>query len=226
VITVLRWVDRAQRQLPRSRSNPLRRPEVIYVTCTVVSSTGEACPRRHYARGWCKMHYARWWTYGDVVPDRPIQEQAPDGEPAQFFEEHVMEPSSICRIWPYAINSEGYGHFKVGGADVGVHRLACERWNGPCPPRHQAAHSCNNRACWAGEHLRWATPAENLADRNGAGTAPRGSRNVNAKLSEADVRSIRAAHARGDRTQDLSTRYGVHRQTIYRIVTYKGWAHL
>ncbi len=29
-------------------------------TCSVVG-----CDRSHLARGWCKLHYQRWWTHGD-----------------------------------------------------------------------------------------------------------------------------------------------------------------
>ena len=30
-------------------------------TCSYVYESGEECGRRHLARGYCELHYQRWW---------------------------------------------------------------------------------------------------------------------------------------------------------------------
>jgi hypothetical protein len=63
-------------------------------------------------------------------------------------------------------------------------RAICELVHGPPPtPKHQAAHSCGNAWCCNGAHLRWATPAENLADKVRHGTADRHRGPVNPRIA-------------------------------------------
>lgn len=31
----------------------------------------DGCDRTHWARGWCQMHYKRWWRTGDPSAFRP-----------------------------------------------------------------------------------------------------------------------------------------------------------
>jgi hypothetical protein len=80
-----------------------------------------------------------------------------------YFEAHVMDYSfDGCRLWPGSLDVHGYG--LVAGQRV--NRAVCWRWCGPPPDdTYQAAHFCHNPRCWAAEHLRWATPKENQADR-------------------------------------------------------------
>src|SRR4029077_10128472 len=119
----------------------------------------------------CAMHYDRQ-LHGRDMDAIPVH-----GVAKRFLADHLMEPSTGCRLWPFSTAGAGYGHIVVKGKTVYVHIVACEAWNGPMPqPGMHAAHSCDNPSCWAGEHLRWATVTENIADqfaRSGASRAAR-----------------------------------------------------
>jgi len=126
--------------------------------------------------------------------------RAPRNTARLFFFEKVLkhdDPVS-CLIWPYAKLPGGYGVIKLKGWRVNqyVHRLVCEHANGPPPAGLYAAHCCGNASCVNPYHLRWATPRENQMDRHAHGTIirpdARGERNPSAKLTEAQVRWIRA----------------------------------
>lgn len=155
--------------------------------------------------------------------------RGPSNERLWFFIRHVMEPSTECRIWPYSLTGPaGHGQIRFEGAVVTVNRLTCEAWHGP-PPNDvaQAAHTCGTRGCWAGEHLRWATPVENEADKIIHGRSLQGERHHQARLSEADVISIRERFARGDITKrSLAREFGITDAQIGNIIRRRSWAHI
>ncbi len=83
----------------------------------------------------------------------------------------------------------------------GAHRLAWTVLVGPIPEGQYVLHKCDNPPCVNTDHLFLGTHAENMADRNAKGRQARGEslaakrRGENhglAKLSDDDVRAIRA----------------------------------
>ena len=144
------------------------------------------------------------------------------GEPARFLNETVLPyDGDDCLLWPFGKNATGYGMIWRDGAMNRVSRLVCEHANGPPPtPKHEAAHSCGkgHKGCITKRHLRWATHAENMADKLIHGTS-------HAKLTETDVLAIRAA--KGVLLQrELAEKFGVTREAISLIQTGKNWAYL
>lgn len=108
-----------------------------------------------------------------------------------------------------------------------VHILVCETWHGPRPTsEHQAAHGngipADNRAA----NLRWATPLENMDDARRHGTLPIGERNGSAKLTEDDVRRIRALAAAGERSPAIAARFCVTDSMVRHIVNGRSWRHI
>ena len=136
------------------------------------------------------------------------------------------------------IDSDGYLRYSLKGVDgrkrpVIAHRLVAETFIGPAPtPTHEVAHSNGSRVSCYWRDLRWATRRENDADRLGHGTAPRGENNGRAKITEDDVRFIRAEYraiklSRGARSvKELEDRFGLHRGTICGIANGKHWPHV
>ena len=70
-----------------------------------------------------------------------------------------------CLVWRGAVNSKGYGHIRVGGRTVLVHRAAYEYWMGPIAARlqidHVKASGCRFRTCCNPGHLEAVTAREN-----------------------------------------------------------------
>lgn len=174
------------------------------------------------ARGWCKRHYDRWRRHGDpTICHKPVSTR---GAPRHWLAEHVAHDGADCLIWPFALHPDGRAHM-AGGKPA---RMMCELAHGPAPsPRHQAAHSCGrgNDACVHPRHLRWASPAENAADKEAHGTMLRGVAHYAAKLTPDQVRTIRRLN--GSQTQrEIAETLGVHFTCVNKVLTGRSWRHV
>lgn len=107
--------------------------------------------------------------------------------------------------------------------NVLVHRGVLEAFIGPCPDgmqcRHKDGDKMNNRL----DNLAWGTPLENAADMKLHGHGPVGERHGMAKITENDVREIRASN---EKQRVLAKRYGVLQATISSIRKKKLWKHV
>ena len=128
-------------------------------TCNI-----DGCEKRHYARGFCRMHHARWRRHGD-----PLAGGTWYATPEEAFLART-EPLcwSDCIVWTGATTSDGYGQLRVNGRVARAHRWAWERENGPIPDDMVIDHTCFERSCVNTRHLRLATRAQNNANRSGA----------------------------------------------------------
>lgn len=109
-----------------------------------------------------------------------------------------------------------------------VHKIVLDAFCGPRPNGREALHRDGTRWNCALSNLRWGTKSENQQDsvRHGTRVDNRGERSGNAKLSEDNVRSIRALRAAGMTYQDIADRFGVCISQTYRIVKAQRWAHV
>lgn len=151
--------------------------------------------------------------------------RAPSGEAPRTLERLLLIETDDCIEWPWATTEAGYGLLYLTGRLVYVHRLALERRVGPpSDPRMEAAHGpCHNPPCMNYRHLRWATKAQNMADRLRDGTDQNGERNVQAKLTQEQVALIRAARPT-TRVGVLARQFQVSPSTICDIVAGRSWA--
>ncbi len=105
-----------------------------------------------------------------------------------------------------------------------VNILVCAAWHGPRPSRdHHAAHwdgdSLNNHPC----NLRWATRAENEADKLRHGRSNRGERHPLSKLTTDNVLEIRHSTLPGSA---LAKKFSVSQGTISGIRSGHSWSWL
>lgn len=155
-----------------------------------------------------------------------------------------------CWPWMGPRRKSGYGYTTDYWKKIYVHRLAYELTFGPIPPGMNVCHRCDNPPCGNPAHLWLGTTRDNALDmvrkgrasKKGAGPhAAKGERVRTAKLTEGDVRAIRAAYepappgypvgARWHKQErvtmeQLATRYGVTKSAIYAIVNRRTWKHV
>lgn len=108
-----------------------------------------------------------------------------------------------------------------------VHRLVCAAFHGPPPdPTLQAAHNDGDASNNDPGNLRWATSAENQADKEMHGQVVRGERVGTAVLLARDVVMIRSKREAGASLRQLANEFGCSETTISRISRRTSWAHL
>lgn len=120
------------------------------------------------------------------------------------------------------------GYLRVGlrRKDAFVHALVLEAFVGPRPPGMQAAHLDGTRTNNALANLRWATPTENQRHRVEHGTALRGERIGNARLTEFAVRQIRSGVFIGLSQRQIGALFGVSASAVSLAKSGKNWRHL
>ena len=184
----------------------------------------EGCGKSQLARGWCSSHYGRWRFHGDPLGGKTFA-----GESERYFREVVLSfVGDGCLIWPYSKDFYGYGKMRRGRCNYYVHRLTCEAVHGPPPaPEHEATHSCGHghEGCCNPAHIRWASRAENEADKLVHGTHGRGEQSSSAKLTEADVLVIRGLCGKISQ-REIAEKFGVGQAQVSRIHCGNRWSWL
>ena len=126
------------------------------MTCKI-----EDCIGSVRSKGLCSTHYHR--SFAVESPDAHKKY----GKPQQVFE--TIEPHDTdCVIWPCSRTTAGYGQMWRDGSRQYVHRLVCEKFNGPIPAEKPwALHKCGmgHKGCVNPKHLYWGSPKENTADK-------------------------------------------------------------
>jgi len=180
------------------------------------------CGKPAKQRGWCHAHYMRWRRHGDVHKTA----KTPNGERREWIERHVSHSGDECLIFPYERGPKGNASIVVDGKHTNVYRYMCELAHGyPPPGDYDAAHACGMRhiGCIHPQHLRWATPLENMADQWIHGTRMKGQAVPQSKLSPDEVREIRSLQ--GSLLQkDIAAKFGVSSSLIGYIHSRKAWA--
>lgn len=142
------------------------------------------------------------------------------------FWEKVTKTES-CWYWTgYCHRRSGYGHVRVGSRMVHTHRVIWEFTHGPIPAGLCVLHTCDAPPCVNPAHLFLGTQLDNIADRDekGRGGAAHGEAHGRSKLTDTQVRQIRARA--GESTRDLADEFHVDRTQINRVLSGKHWAHV
>lgn len=156
-----------------------------------------------------------------------IKEWYVDSRPKSFWGQ--VHKTQDCWIWRGSRLPSGYGKFKKKL----THRISWELHNGPIPKGLLVCHHCDNPPCVRPDHLFLGTVKTNAQDmvRKGRCHPPRlrGEQQGRAKLTETDVRFIRAHYVRGSLefgAKSLARKFSVAGSLVQRIVTGKSWTHV
>jgi hypothetical protein len=142
-------------------------------TCAIAG-----CGKPVEARGWCAMHYMRWWKHGDPLFAKMFFGTAED----RFW--HYVDRRGPDECWPWTgtITSQGYGQMWDGKGAVAAHIFAYRIAGKIVPDGLELDHTCHvpafcipgkscpHRRCCNPVHLEAVTPAVNTL-RSGAPSA-------------------------------------------------------
>ena len=139
-----------------------------------------------------------------------------------------MAVTTPCREWQGPKN-QGYGIKWCGDVKRTdrVHRWVMAQIHGWDAIRGRVVcHHCDNPACYRYDHLFIGTIADNTADRDRKNRQAKGEESGRAKLTEQDVREIRANPPGHWELRATARAYGVHHMTIKAILDGRTWKHV
>jgi hypothetical protein len=163
---------------------------------------------------------------GDRMGDWPYIRTSTVDEFAAVFWERVAKGDG-CWTWLGRTTGKGYGQITSKWFTTkSAHRIAYELANGPAGDLH-VLHRCDNPPCVNPAHLFLGTNRDNIHDMLRKGRQPRiGSKNPHAKLTEAQVGTVKRMLADGWSYAAISLQTGVPRYAISAIYCGKVWRHV
>lgn len=148
----------------------------------------------------------------------------------EYMAKNTMpEPMSGCHIWIGVRSNRGYGFARVGSRTDGTrklrsaHRVSYEMNVGEIPHGLFCLHKCDTPSCINPSHLFLGDHQANMDDMARKGRRVRGAQFPNSRLSEEDVRAIRAS---ADPRREIARRFCVSRTTVRLIQIRRKWAHV
>jgi hypothetical protein len=107
-----------------------------------------------------------------------------------------------------------------------AHRLVAEAFLGPPPAGHEVHHKNGRKDDDRASNLEWVTRSAAVLHRARALGVGRGELHGRAKLTEANVRDIRARFDAGGSQRVIAADYGVSHTVIGKIGKRTSWAHV
>lgn len=147
---------------------------------------------------------------------------------ADFWQRVHISSEDECWFWSGGRKASGYGTYYANRRSNAAHRVAYALEVAPVLPGFTVRHRCDTPPCVNPSHLVAGTQKQNVEDREERSrrAAPRGVDNGHAKLTEALVREIVSAVARGESQVAVARRLGVEKSTVGKIVRGESWKHV
>ena len=122
----------------------------------------------------------------------------------------------------------GYRRVRIGGVHKLVHVVIAETFIGPRPLGMQVNHKDGDKDNNAASNLEYVTPSANVRHSLDELKVKRtrGEGHGLHKLTESDVRDIRARRAAGEEIQSITASYPVNQSTIERVIYRQTWRHV
>jgi len=129
-----------------------------------------------------------------------------------------------CWLWTGGCERLGYGIVSIRDKSYKAHRVSYILSGNTIPEGLILRHSCRSKNCVNPGHLTPGTHKENAADKIRDGTLYCGKKLHSCKLTEEQVREIRAWPPGNKRI--MREEFGVSESTILRIIQKKIWKHI
>jgi hypothetical protein len=171
--------------------------------------------------------------------DDAMDETGEQWEPIPGFEGYEASTGGRIRnrrgrVLAGTVTKKGYkqvnlrrGHKRVAMA---VHRLVALAFLGPISSDFLVVHLNGNRLDCRPSNLELTTPAGVVQHATDLGLSwpahARGESNPSAKLTEDEVRQMRALRQQGVSAAELGRRFGVTERSAHRVVTRRDWGHV
>lgn len=124
--------------------------------------------------------------------------------------------------------ANGYFHVQLCKGDgtrkqASIHSLVAGAFLGPRPPKHDVSHSDGDKANNSAANLRYESHSANCVRRRAHGTEYIPS---SAKLSEDQVRAIRAMRDCGSLQREIAAAFGITQAHVSRVLSRTFWPHI
>ncbi len=134
-----------------------------------------------------------------------------------------------CWDWMASTN-EGYGQFHVRSKGRNnrllAHRVSFALHNGPITSDVYILHKCDNPKCCNPDHLFPGTAKDNALDAKSKKRHCHGVKHGCHRLTEDQVREMRALHGLGITQVELAKRFGVRQGHVTKVVRCRSWSHI
>jgi len=146
----------------------------------------------------------------------------------RFWDKVDIKSPDECWPWRASTDKSGYGIFRYQGQMVHANRVVWELTTGSSPKERLVCHTCDNPICVNPTHLFIGTHLDNSNDKinKGRDYHPEGEDHPRSKLSQDDIRTIRALAKAGMSQSKIGKQFGIDQTHAGNIINHKNWKHV